>query len=174
MKSEHLLTPCGSDTRAWTTLPPHGLQHARPPCSSSSKVFPNTIRKDKFKINHRPKCKTRNYQTLRGKHRQNTLWHKSQQDLLWPTSQSNRNKGKNKQLGPSQGVGLSHVWLFATPMDCSPPGSSIHGILQARILEWVAITSSRGSSQPRDQTHVPCISCIGRQILYHWAPWKAH
>ena len=37
-------------------------------------------------------------------------------------------------------------------MDCSPPGSSVHGILQARVLEWVAISFSRGSSQPRDQT----------------------
>ena len=51
-------------------------------------------------------------------------------------------------------------------MDCSPPGSSAHGILQARILEWVAISSSRGSSRPRDQT---CVSCIGRRVLYHWA-----
>jgi len=49
-------------------------------------------------------------------------------------------------------------------MDYSPPGSSVLGILQARILEWVAISSSRGSSQPRDQTHV---SCTGRRILYH-------
>ena len=40
------------------------------------------------------------------------------------------------------------------PMDCSLPGSSVHGILQARILEWVAISSSRGSSQPRDRTRV--------------------
>ena len=40
------------------------------------------------------------------------------------------------------------------PMDCSPPGSSVHGILQARILEWVAMPSSRGSSQPRDRTQV--------------------
>ena len=40
------------------------------------------------------------------------------------------------------------------PVDCSPPGSSVHGILQARVLEWVAISFSRGSSQPRDQTHV--------------------
>ena len=39
-------------------------------------------------------------------------------------------------------------------MDCSPPGSSVHGILQARILEWVAIPLSRGSSQPRDRTWV--------------------
>ena len=44
------------------------------------------------------------------------------------------------------------------PVDCSPPGSSERGILQARILEWVAITSSRGSSRPRDQTQVSCIS----------------
>ena len=40
------------------------------------------------------------------------------------------------------------------PMDCSPPGSSVHGILQTRILEWVAMLSSRGSSQPRDQTPI--------------------
>ena len=44
------------------------------------------------------------------------------------------------------------------PMDCSPPGSSVLGILQARILEWVAMPSSRESSQPRDQTQVSCIA----------------
>ena len=49
-------------------------------------------------------------------------------------------------------------------MDRSPPGSSVHGILQARILEWVAMPSSRGSSWPRVRT---CASCIGRQVLYH-------
>ena len=43
-------------------------------------------------------------------------------------------------------------------VDCSPPGSSVHGILQARILEWVAIPFSRGSSQPRDQTQVSSIA----------------
>ena len=52
-------------------------------------------------------------------------------------------------------------------MDCSPPGSSVHGILQARTLEWVAMTSSMGSSQPKDQTCVSHISCIGRQVLYY-------
>ena len=45
-------------------------------------------------------------------------------------------------------------------MDCSPPGSSVLGILQVRILEWVAISSSRGSSQHRDPIHDSCISCI--------------
>ena len=57
------------------------------------------------------------------------------------------------------------------PMDYSPPGSSVHGILQARVLEWVAISSSRGSSPPRDRT---CISCIDRQILCLGATWEIH
>ena len=61
---------------------------------------------------------------------------------------------------------LSHLWLFCDPMDCSPPSSSVHGILQAWVLDWVAISFSRRSSQPRNRIHV---SCIGRRILYHWA-----
>ena len=52
-------------------------------------------------------------------------------------------------------------------MDCSLPGSSVYGILQARILEWIATSSSRGSSQPKDQTHVFYMSCIDRWVLYH-------
>ena len=56
------------------------------------------------------------------------------------------------------------------PVDYSPPGSSVHGISQARILEWVTISLSRGSSQPRDWT---LVSCIGRWIPYHWTIWKA-
>ena len=55
---------------------------------------------------------------------------------------------------------------LCNPLYCSLPGSAVHGILQARMLEWVAIPFSRGSSQPRDQTRVSCVSCIGRQILY--------
>ena len=45
------------------------------------------------------------------------------------------------------------------PINCSLPGCPVHGILQARILEWVAISSSRGSSQPKDRTQVSCITC---------------
>ena len=52
-------------------------------------------------------------------------------------------------------------------MDCRPPGYSVQGILQAGILEWVAISYSRRSSQTRDQTHISHVSCIGRQVLYH-------
>ena len=56
---------------------------------------------------------------------------------------------------------------LCNPMEYSPPRSSVHGILQARILEWVAMPSSRGSFSPRDQIHVSCVSCIGRWVLYH-------
>ena len=52
------------------------------------------------------------------------------------------------------------------PMDYSPPGFSVHGILQAR-MEWVAMPSSKGSSQPRDRTHVFYVSCICRRVLNH-------
>ena len=55
------------------------------------------------------------------------------------------------------------------PMDCSPPGSSVHGILQARILEWVA---SRGSSQPRDRTRVSCIFCFAGGFFITEPPGK--
>ena len=55
-------------------------------------------------------------------------------------------------------------------IDCSPPGSSVHGSLQPRKLEWVAMPPSRGSSQSRDSTHVSYVPCIGRQVLsFFWA-----
>ena len=64
---------------------------------------------------------------------------------------------------------LSHV----QPMDCSPPSSSVHGIFQARTLEWVAISYSSGYSRRRDRTYISCISWTGRQSLYHCTKWKA-
>ena len=74
-----------------------------------------------------------------------------------------------------RGCVLSHfsptLW---DPMDFSPPGSSVHGILQAWILKWVATPSSRGSSLHRDQTDVSYVSCIGRWILYHLGSPQAH
>ena len=54
---------------------------------------------------------------------------------------------------------------LCNPVDCSPPGSSVHGISQARILEWVAISSSRGFSRPRTQTHVFCLSCTAGRFF---------
>ena len=81
----------------------------------------------------------------------------------------------SKLLGDSEGQGsleCCSAWsckvkesevALCDPMDCSQPGSSVHGILQARIVQWVAIPFSWGSSPRREQTHV---SCIGRQILY--------
>ena len=62
---------------------------------------------------------------------------------------------------------LKSCLTLCDPMDHCLPGPAAHGILQARILEWVAMPSSRRSSQPRDRTHVSYISCIGRWLLYH-------
>ena len=67
---------------------------------------------------------------------------------------------------------LSHVWL-CDPVDCRLPGSSAHGALQARRLEWVIVSLSRGSSQTRDQSRVSCISCSGGQVLHCWAAGEA-
>ena len=58
-------------------------------------------------------------------------------------------------------------------MDGSPPGFSVHGILQTRTLEWVVISSSRGSSWLRDWTHISYVSCIGRWVLYRGAMVEA-
>ena len=75
---------------------------------------------------------------------------------------------------------LNRVQL-CDPMDCSPPGSSVHGNLQETILEWGGMPSSRGSSQPRDRTHVLCL--LHRQAgslplappygLSYWMTWKS-
>ena len=58
---------------------------------------------------------------------------------------------------------------LCNPMDCSLPGSSDLGILQAKLLEWVAIPFSKGCSQPRNQTWIFCVFCTGKRILYHWS-----
>ena len=96
---------------------------------------------------------------------------------------------------------ISHVWCFMTPwtaacqfrlfptnsrsaksfqfyltfcdsMDGSPTGSSVHGILQARMLDWVAMPSSRGSSQPKDRTHIFCGSCTADRFFTTESPGK--
>ena len=82
-------------------------------------------------------------------------------------------KGKLKQQGDTNVLHRSVCLTPCDPIDCSPTGSSVHGVFQARIPVWVAISYSRGSSRPRDQTHIFWISCIGRQILHHGVTWEA-
>ena len=60
---------------------------------------------------------------------------------------------------------LQSCSAFCNSIDCGPSGSSLHGIFQARILEWVAISFSRGSSRPRDWTWVSCVSCIAGRFF---------
>ena len=59
------------------------------------------------------------------------------------------------------------------PVNCSQPDSSVCGIFQAKKLEWVAISLSRGSSHPKDRTHISCVSCIVGGFFTHWATWEA-
>ena len=59
------------------------------------------------------------------------------------------------------------------PKDCKPPSSSVRGIFQARILEWVAISFSRGSYRTRDRTRVSCVSSVGKWVLYPCTTWEA-
>ena len=66
---------------------------------------------------------------------------------------------------------FSCIQLFVTPPDCSLLGSSVCGILQVKILEWVAISSSKGFSRPRDQTYVSNVSCIGSSFFTISAIW---
>ena len=65
-------------------------------------------------------------------------------------------------------LNLFCCFQLCDPMDYSLLGSSIHTILQTRILGWVAMSSSRGSSQPRDSTFFSYVSCIGKQVLFHY------
>ena len=64
---------------------------------------------------------------------------------------------------------LQSCTTLCSTMDCFPPGSSVHGILQARILEWVAISSSRASFQPKNRTCTFYVSYNGRWVLYHYS-----
>ena len=82
---------------------------------------------------------------------------------------------------PRSGAGGSCACLvtqscltLCDPLDYSLPGSSVHRISLARILKWVAISSFRGSSQPRDWTHVSCVSCIAGRLFILWATEEDH
>ena len=86
-----------------------------------------------------------------------------------PPSEKSLNCSLNglREGGVLSRFSLVHGVTVCDLMDYNPPGSSVHGILQTRILEWVAISFSRGSSQPRDRSRASNVSCIGRQVLYH-------
>ena len=80
-------------------------------------------------------------------------------DSLCCTAETNTASESNYGAGAKS---LPSRLTLCNAMDCSPPGSSVHGILQARILEWVAMPSSRGSSQPWDRTCTSYVSCTDR------------
>ena len=88
-------------------------------------------------------------------------------------SENNLNSESKNMDGCMHAKTLQSCPTLRDPMDCSLPGSSVHGILQARIPEWIAISSSRGSFWPRYWIHIFYVSCIGRWVLYHCTTWEA-
>ena len=101
----------------------------------------------------------------------NRLQNKTGQDAVFMKKMKPQNACAHKYASNAETRGWGRACACALsgvrlcdPVDCSLPGSSVHGILQARILQRVAMPSSRGSSRPRGQT---CVSCIGRWVLYH-------
>ena len=88
-------------------------------------------------------------------------------------------RGRNPYIAWEHILCFTHAQSFQLcptlrdPMDCSLPGSSVHGNLQARMLEWVALPSFRGSSLPRERTHVSCIFCVAGRLFTHWVTCKA-
>ena len=112
------------------------------------------------------------------------LWLTAIRHLQLSVEEKNTKGGVRNWIMSSHKVrcrGPNSCWLSSVaqscptlchPMDCSPPGSSAHGILQARILEWVAISFSRGSFRPKDWTHVSCTG-ICRQGCKEvsWVKW---
>ena len=115
-------------------------------------------------------------------------------NLPYLCSQHSTRDSQSTESGMGQGsVSLLNEWLdlficianaytcaqslqsyqnLCEPTDCSLPGSSVHGILQARKLEWIAMPSSKGSSRSRYRTHVSCISCIAGGLFAYWVTWK--
>ena len=99
------------------------------------------------------------------------LWYNTDYKLMYLKMTPMKFKSKENDVFMNQ-ASLS-VMSDCNPMDRSPPGSSDHGISHARILEGVAISSSRGSSRPRDRTPVSSVSYIGRWVLHHCVIWEA-
>ena len=102
------------------------------------------------------------------------LVHCSAQQSVWHVSVLSKcllRDKVNESTDKWNSVFLSQT--LCNPLDCSLAGFSVYGTLQARILEWVAISCSRASSQLRDQTYVSCVSCIGRWIPYLRTTWEA-
>ena len=94
----------------------------------------------------------------------------SQRDTEWQEAKQNRVLSLSVGCGYYAAKSLQSCPTLCDPRECSPPGSSVRGLLQARILEWVAKPSSRGSSLLRDRTHISYISCTGRWVLLPLVP----
>ena len=102
-------------------------------------------------------CYSKSSNKLEAEHRLLEMDHKNRMSINWLHTVCRPWAGQSAQR---HGKSLQSCPILCDPMDCSPPGSSAHGILQARILEWVAMLYSGRTSRPRDQTCISRTSCI--------------
>ena len=151
------------------SLRPLELQHARPPCPSPTPgVYSNSCRSSRWRhpaISHKVVL----FRFFQKPPQSLPQW--LYQFMFSSTGHKGSDFSTSLPACCCSVLTVSRVWLF-DPVGCSLPGSYVHEIFQARILEWVSIFYSRGSSRPRDWTCISCISCIGMQILYHYATWE--
>ena len=181
-----LVTQFSSVAQSCPTLRPHGLQHARFPCPSPTPwVYSNSYPLNWWCHPTISSCVVpfsfylQSLQASGSFKMSQFVWGGQSIGVSASTSVLPMNIQHWFPLGWTgwislQSKGLSRVFsntssTLCNPMDCSPPGSFVHGIIQARMLQWVAISSSRRSFWPKDWTR---ISCIGRQNPYHWATWE--
>ena len=154
-------------------LPQHLLGQYAPKTSISLCWFTKDLLPQRFFLDKEPTCRSR-HKTQAGtfilfanicfpwKHFQNRSWTRSYYFYLFlPLG------AINQMLIGMCAQSLQLCLTLCSPMNCSLPGSSVRGILQARILEWVAMPFSRESSRPRGQICVSYASCIGRWVSYH-------
>ena len=143
------------------SLRPHGLQHTRLPCPSPTPgVYPNSCPLSQW-CHPTISSSVIPFSFLLQSFPESGSFQMSQ--LFASGGQSIGVSASTLGMNLGGGLVIKLCLTLVTPWAIMP-GSSVHGVFQARILEWVAISFSRGSSQPRDQTQ---ISYIDRQILYH-------
>ena len=175
-----------SVAQSYLTFRLHGLQHTRPPCPSpTSGVYSNSCPLSQWchpAISSSVFSFSSHLQSFPAS---GSFPMKNKNPLFFTSGGQNTGVSTSASVLPMnaqdwfplrltvwislQSKGLSRVFsnTLCDPMDCRPPGASGHGILHGRILEQVAMLSSRRSCQPRDLTDVSWVSCIGTWVLYH-------
>ena len=164
----------GHGFNPWSGRIPYAVRQLSPCATTTEAQVPQSLCTSMNSSPDSPQLEKAQEQQQRPSQKKKKIYMEPQKT---PNSQSNLEKDKQnsgfelycKPITISMCLCAQSCLTLFNPMECSPAGSSVHGIFQARKLEWVAISFSRGCSWLRDQTHLSGISSTGKWILYHWA-----